>query len=105
MKVKQKKSQQIADLQRKLAEALAGQSHVYHFADAALDRAGEKHLTGSGVVLTMTVLGGHQLFKPVLIRNGLSPELIAALRSDLAKSYEESIAFKPRGVGKQEGQP
>jgi hypothetical protein len=98
VKTKQTKAQKIADLERKLKEALAGQSHVYHFAHEALDKASDKHLTGSGVVITMTVLGRRELFAPVLIRDGLSAELIAALRVDFRRSYELAILYKPRDM-------
>lgn len=86
----------IAELERKLAEALAGQAHVYHFADHALDRATTKHLAGSGIVITMTVLGGRELFSPVLIRDGLSPELVEALREDMRHSYDLAVTYKPK---------
>lgn len=98
MKTKQTKAQKIADLERKLQEALAGQSHVYHFADAALDKASVRQLAASGVVITMTVLGGRSLFEPVLIRDGLSVELIAALRADFRRSYTAGNLFKPKGT-------
>lgn len=97
-KTKDAQALQIAKLQRELLEALAGQVHVYHFADAALDKATTKHLMGSGVVVTMTVLGGRELFKPVMIRDGLSDDLVAALRKDLVRSYELATMYKPKGV-------
>ncbi len=87
-----------AELERKLQEALAGQAHVYYFADKALDKASPKHLIGSGVVLTLSVLGGRELFSPVLLRDGLSEPLIQALRADLAASYVLATRFKPGGV-------
>ena len=92
---------QIIELQRQLREAKAGSAHVYHFADKALDKASTKHLALSGVVVTMTVLGGRELFDPVLIRDGLSDELIAALRADLARSYELAVMYKPSGLKKE----
>ena len=97
MKTKQTKSQQIAELERKLNEALAGQAHVYHFASASIDKASTDHLLTSGVIITLTVLGGREIFNPVLIRDGLSKETIAALKADFVRSYENAIAFKPRG--------
>jgi hypothetical protein len=86
-----------AELERKLTEALAGQAHVYHFAGKGLDKASTEHLAGSGIVLTMTVLGGRELFSPVLVRDGLSPELIEALKKDLSRSYNLATLFKPQG--------
>lgn len=85
-----------AELERKLQEALAGQAHTYHFADRGLDKASTQHLSASGVVLTLTALGGRELVAPTLIRDGLSDELIAALRADFARSYALATLFKPR---------
>lgn len=96
MKNKQQQAQRITELERQLAEALAGQAHVYHFASSALDKATTKHLGASGVVITATVLGGRKLFEPVLIRDGLSDELIAALRADFKRSYDLAVMFKPK---------
>jgi hypothetical protein len=96
LKIKKTKDQRIVDLERKLMEALAGQSHVYHFADAALGKANSRHLTASGVVITMTVLGGHELFPPVLMRDGLSDELIEALRVDFRRCYALATLYKPK---------
>lgn len=88
----------IADLERQLGEALAGQAHVYHFADATLHKASTDCLLGSGVIMTLTVLGGREICSPVLIRDGLSPETIAALKDDLVRSYGLATQFKPKGV-------
>ena len=101
-KTKELQAQQIRELQRQLCEAKAGSAHVYHFADKGLDKAGQKHLIGSGVVVTMTVLGGRELFAPVLLRDGLSDELIASLRADLARSYELAVMYKPSGLKKEQ---
>lgn len=95
---KQTKAARLAELERKLEEALAGQAHVYHFADGAIDKASTDHLMGSGVMLTLTVLGGREIFKPVLIRGGLSKETIAALKADFRRSYADATTFKPKGV-------
>lgn len=98
MKPKQTKAQRIAELERKLGEAVAGQAHVYPFASQTIDKASTDHLMGSGVVITLTVLGGREIFSPVLIRGGLSKETIQALKADFVRSYEEAVAFKPKGA-------
>lgn len=95
MKTKQNKQQRIDELGRKLREAQAAQVHHYHFADAAVSKASTAHLTGSGVIITLTVLGGREVFDPVLIRDGLSEETVAALRADFRRSYQNAVAFKP----------
>jgi hypothetical protein len=96
MKTKQTKAQRIAELERQLQEAQAGAAHVYHFATASIPKASTAHLAGSGVVLTLTVLGGREVCKPVLIRDGLSPELVAALTADMVRSYELATLYKPK---------
>lgn len=96
MKTKQTKDARILELERKLGEALAGQVHQYHFAGSCLDKASTDHLTGSGVVLTLTVLGGRKICEPVLIRDGLSKETITALKADLVRSFELATLFKPK---------
>ena len=95
---KKTKDERIAKLTRERDEALAGQVHTYHFASYALNKLSTDHLTASGLVLSITVLGGREPFAPVLIRDGLSKETIAALKADLARSYNAAIAFKPDGV-------
>lgn len=40
-----------AQLKHQVKEAVAMQTHTYHFADLALDKVGQAHLTGSGVFI------------------------------------------------------
>ncbi len=94
-KPKQSKEARITELERKLQEALAGQAHVYHFAIPEVKKADKKRLTGSGVILTLTVLGGRKICDPVLIRDGLSEETIQALIADMVRSYELATLYKP----------
>lgn len=96
--MKPTKAQRIIDLERRLQEAIAGQAHTYYFADTSLDKASAKHLTASGVVITLTVLGGRKICEPVLIRDGLSNETIAALKADIVRSYQLATLYKPKGV-------
>jgi len=55
---KLKKTDRIAKLTRERDEALAGQVHTYHFASYALNKLSTDHLAGSGLILSITVLGG-----------------------------------------------
>lgn len=84
-----------ADLARKVMELTAQLASTYHFADAALHKAGSP-LVGSGVLLQMNALGGRELISPVVIKDGLSPETIAAIRKDIQRSYELAVMFKPK---------
>lgn len=95
-KTKQTKAQRIAELERKLQESEASQIHHYHFATAELPKAGIDRLNGSGVILTLTVLGGRKICDPVLIRNGLSAETISALKADMVRSFEYATELKPK---------
>ncbi len=83
-----------AQLKRKLIEALAEQPHVYHYANNVIDKASVDNLTASGLILTLTALGGEELITPVLIRNGLSVETIKAIKSDLKRSYDLAVMYK-----------
>lgn len=95
---------QIADLQRQLREAKAAQVHNYRFADQGLNKAGPKYMGASGVIITLTALGGRELIPPTMLVNGLSDELIAALRTDLVRSYEYVVAMKPQGASNGKSQ-
>ena len=82
-------------LQRKILELEAQLTHRCHFAVRAIDKAGVKSLTGSGVIISLVTLGGREIIEPVCIRDGLSDETIAALKADFARSYETATMFKP----------
>ena len=97
-KTSERLQQQVKDLERKLIESNAAQAHVYHFASSYLKKASTECLTGSGVILTLTALGGRVICEPVLIRNGLSLETVAALKADMVRSYQDAVVFKPAGA-------
>ena len=99
MKLEKKtKAQRIVELERKLEEAKAHHIYRHHFASKALDRFSTDKLMGSGVVLSLSLVGGKELFQPVLIRNGLSKETIAALKADLVRSFNYATELKPDGA-------
>ena len=93
-----KKTLTKTDFQRQAMENLAGQAHIYHFADKALARTSEDVMKCSGVIITITALGGKTLIEPVLIRDGLSKDTIEALRAELRKSYTLATLYKPSGM-------
>lgn len=86
---------QMRDLGVKLA--LAGQAHVYHFATEDIKKAGAASMMASGVVITITALGGREIVPPVLVRDGLSDATISALQTDFARSFELATIYKPKG--------
>lgn len=82
------------ELERKLMEAKACQAHVYHFVNGSIEKASTKHMMASGVVLTLTALGGRELTMPVVIMDGLSDETIAAIKADLKRSYDSATKYR-----------
>lgn len=97
-----KKAKTRADLQREVMELTAQLSSACHFASVELSKAGTDRLMGSGVLLQMHALGGRRVICPVVIRDGLSADTIAALQRDIARSYDLSVMFKPvREKGEQ----
>lgn len=93
-----RKTETRADLQRKVTELTAQLASTYHFASATLDKAGTDRMMASGVLLQLHALGGRELICPVVIRDGLSADTIAALHRDIARSYAGAVEFKPKGV-------
>jgi len=87
-----------AQLARKVLELEAQLIHQYHFADAYLAAIKPGSYMASGVILQLSALGGREIIAPVMIKDGLSPETIAAIRADLRRSYELMVEFKPKGV-------
>ena len=94
--MKIKKNDRIAQLERRNKELEAQLVFQHHFASKYLDKMGIDRCMGSAVILELTVLGGKETVGPVAIRNGLSPETIAAIRADLVRSYENAIELKPK---------
>lgn len=84
-----------AVLRRKVAELEAQLSSSYHFASVTLNDAADK-MQGGAVILRLTALGGRELIVPVAIKNGLSAESVAALRADIARSYDHAIELAPK---------
>lgn len=94
---KKTKNQRIADLEQQLYDSQAQLTHRLHFASKSLGKLSTDRLTGSAVVLSISLLGGQRVFEPVAISDGLSDETIAAIRRDLARCYEKRVELKPSG--------
>lgn len=86
-----------ADLERENAELRAQMTSTYVFAAKDLTKTGTDTLMGSGVLVRLTALGGRDLVPPFVIRDGLHPDTIGALRADVVRSYEAALSIKPRG--------
>jgi len=85
------KAAQIAILRRQVEELRGQLTCYYESAYKAIDKAGSDHMSASGVMITLTALGGRQIIEPVCIREGLSAATIAALKADIRRSYEMSL--------------
>ena len=86
----------IKELERKLMETEAQLIHVLHFSCASLEKVSVDKMLGSGVILTLTALGGRKIIEPTLIANGLSHATIQALKADMVRSFEYKTEFKPK---------
>jgi hypothetical protein len=94
-KKKLSKAETIAKQQRQILDLEAQLAHAYHFAASSIDKASTKYMMASGVLLQLTANGGRELICPVMIKDGLSDETIAAIKADLKRSYELAVMFKP----------
>ncbi len=88
-----RKTKTNADLKREVLELSAQLAHAYHFANADLHKAGTAHKMASGVLLQLTAIGGKEIICPVMIKDGLSEETIAAIRKDLKRSYDLAVTY------------
>jgi hypothetical protein len=72
-----------AELRRRIAELEAQSPSLTKLAWQSIDKARREAMMGSGVILSLTFLGGKEVFPPVMLRDGLSSETIAAIKADL----------------------
>lgn len=91
-----KRKARLRTLERQVRELEAQLASTYYFASRRLPEAAELH--GSGVVVQMHAIGGREVLPPVCIRDGLSPETVAALLADLRRSYDAATRLKPSEV-------
>jgi hypothetical protein len=90
-----------AALERRVLELEASIASTYYYAQIALKKLSTDHMMASGVVLSITRLGGAVGIQPVMIHDGLSLETIAAISKDIQRSYNlathDSAAMNPKG--------
>lgn len=82
-----------AQLQRKILELTAQLAHVYEFANTEIHKASTDRMMASGVLLQLTAIGGKEIINPVMIKDGLSNETIAAIKADLKRSYDLAVMY------------
>jgi hypothetical protein len=85
-----------AQLERENLELHAQLAHVGYYVNKGLPSASRDALAGSGVLLQLHALGGRKIIDPIVIRDGLSADTIAALQRDVIRSYELATQFKPK---------
>lgn len=91
-----KKAKTRVELEREIKELKGQLANSYYLASKAVEKASADHLMASGAVLTITALGGREIVDCVVIRDGLSNETIAAIKSDLMRSYDLATKHKPK---------
>lgn len=85
-----------ADLARRVMELEAQLASRAAQASRDIEKAGDS-LMASAAVLTITALGGRVIVAPVAIRDGLSAATIAAIKADLARSFDLATLQRPKG--------
>lgn len=81
------------NLSRKLWETEAQLINRLASAFNEVEQASVDRFMASGVIITITALGGRELISPVLIRDGLSHATIEAIKADLVRSYKLHTAY------------
>ncbi len=97
MKTSKSKKPTRAELERKLLEAHASSASSHAYACLKIPLAHTDQLTGSGVVLQVTYLGGKPLIDPILIRDGLDQELIEAIQANVRRSHDLALSLPVEG--------
>jgi len=92
--MKDKKKVTHKETKRKLLEAQASTVLSHVFATTDIEKCSEEKLTGSGVVLQLSGIGGKDIINPILIRDGLSNETIEAIKKDLKRSHNLILSIK-----------
>jgi hypothetical protein len=82
-----------AALERRVLELEASIASTCYYALSDLKKLSTDHMMASGVVISITKIGGGIGIKPVMIRDGLSLETIAAISNDLKRSYDLATQY------------
>jgi hypothetical protein len=90
-----RKRETLADLRQMVSDLEAQIASRCSFACGEVERAGG-NLAASAAILEIRALGGRVIVNPVAIRDGLSPETIAAIQNDLRRSYALATISQPK---------
>lgn len=88
---KQSLLNKIERLERQLLEAKAHSPVRMRDSIRDLLTAGKDHRMASGVIITITGLGGDTIIKPTTVFDGLSPTTIESLRADIKSSLDQMV--------------
>lgn len=83
------KDKLIASLQQELINLKASRPLNYKLALSEIKDINNSKYTGSGVVIHVTNLLGHNVLRPVYLESGFSNELIAAFTNDIKNSLDK----------------
>lgn len=80
----------IANLQQELTNLKASRPLNYKLALSEIKDINNSKYIGSGVVVHVTNLLGHNVLRPVYLDSGFSDELINAFTNDIKKSLDKT---------------
>ena len=82
-------------LETRVLELEASLASTYHFASKNIAKLSNDYLMGSGIVISITHLGGKPATLPFMIADGFSSETLIALQGDILRSFETATELKP----------
>lgn len=85
----------IKELERKNLELKAQLAYVYRYARIGIEKADRSKIKGGAVVVQLHYLGGKEVCPAFALKDGFSPETIAALTEDLRFSYDQAVEIRP----------
>lgn len=69
--------------------------HNNHFSFIDIDKASERNILGSAVIISITDLEGSNIIEPTAIKDGLTDRTIKALKLEFIKNYKLQTMLKP----------
>ena len=84
------KKKTYAQLEREVIELRGQLACTYKAGLRDLFKCSNQYFMASGILVTLSALGGRELATPFVVKDGLSCETIDALRGDILRSSEET---------------
>lgn len=95
---KTKKAAELPRLARQAYELGAQLPVALYSAHADIAKAGADKMMASGVIVSISALGGRELAGPFCIGDGLSAETVAAIRADIVRSLMLKTVYMPAAL-------